>query len=197
MGLFSSMFGGIGGLAGDIGSLGGSMSSGKSSSTTQASGDSTTTLFDETSKSQLDQLVASMMGKVGGIGDTSTANPYSKSSALKDVSGVVDNLFKTFREQNLPQIMAAGGQAGVYNSSGMQAMADNAYAQTVGQAASITMDAVKSYAGIDNTNNQLTLQSLLQGLNMEGQALQKTSQNSTSTTNTKASNKSLNFGLKL
>lgn len=191
MGLLSSAFGSIFGEGGGGDVLGLGFGLSKSSSTTAASGNSLTTMMDAASKAQLDSLVGGLMGKV-----TAGGNPmFSKESAIKDSQGFVDNIFKQFKETTLPQILATGNTAGVYNASGVQALADNAYGQAVGQAASVTLDAIKSYAGLDETQQQINLSALMQAFGLEAQATQKTSTNQTSTT--KASGTSMNAKLAL
>lgn len=160
---------------------------GKSKSSTSSSSSTVATSMDAAAKAQLDELTSLLLGKVGAGAD----GAFSKESALKDVSGVVQGIFSEFRDTTLPQLFDASGSAGVFNSTALQRMADNAFGQAVGKAAGVTLDAIKSYAGIEQAQQGQQLEGLLQALGLQSNAYKTESSTGSSFTKAKGSSFSL------
>lgn len=188
MGLFNQIFG-----AGATAALGFGKNSGKSTSGTASSSNTVTTAFDEKSKAQLDKFLADLIGK-----HDSPLPGYDKQSAISDVKSNVDWIFQNYRESSLPQILAQGATAGVYNATGIQALANQAYGQAVGQAATLTHQAIKDYAEIALSDQQLNMQGILQALGLEKEAYSTQQTNATSSTTAKSNSTSMTgqLGLK-
>lgn len=220
--------GGSGGvLTGGIGlSSGKSTTTGSGTSTTTSSGsqvgtststgagltDIVTTSLDAKNKELLDALTAQLSKAAGG-----GAAGFTKADATADVAGAVQSVYKQFKEQELPQIFAAMGQAGAYNSTNAQLLANDALAEAIGKASTLTVQTVKDYAGITTAKESQIFDSLLKAFQIQSEATktqqQKESANSsstssieedsTSTTNyqntesTKSKSKSFNLGFKL
>jgi len=165
--------------------------SGSGKSTTSSSTSTIVTAMDAASKAQLDELTSLLLGKVGA-GSTG----FSKADAVSDVAGTVRNIFDTFRNEALPKIFDAGGSAGVFNSTSLQRMADQAYGKAVGEAAAVTMDAVKSYAGIAQQEEQLQLQGLLDAFGLQADAYKTEASTGTSSTRSKGRSFGLSGALK-
>ena len=177
-------------------------------STAEATGTSTAvqTSMDEASKRILDSLTQQLSGIVGTKADT-----YSKASAISDAQGIVEGMFKQYREQDLPNIVATMGASGAYNSTGAQTLANSAFADTIAKAATAVTQNIANYAGIERENEQMFMTGLLQSLGLQQEATKSTTQqesgtssstsniketaNSTSTNNSKSKSKS--FSLKL
>lgn len=187
MGLFSEIFG-----SGASGSLGFGHTTGKSASDTAGSSNTVTTAFDDKSKAQLDQFLTDLITQ-----HNSPIAGYDKQAAINDVKGNVDWIFQNYRENSLPQILSQGAAAGVYNATGVQALANQAYGQAVGQAASLTHQAIKDYAGIVQNDQQLNLHGIISALGLEKDAYSTQKTNATSSTTTKASSNSLTGSLGL
>lgn len=231
MGILSAL-GKLTGLGGGTLSGGAGFSSGKS--TTQSSGTSNTqstaeqtgtsstsgqgttsivtTSLDENSKRLLDALTQQLSGQVAA-----GVQGYSKADAITDVAGTVQAIFKQYKEQDVPQIFAAMGQAGAYNSTNAQLIANDALAEAIGKASTATFGAIKDYAGISQAKEGQFMDSLLKAFQVQSEATKtqqqqeaatststsKINESSDSTTNynstdtTKSSSKSLNLGFKL
>lgn len=92
---------------------------------------------------------------------------YSKSAAIKDSKGLVESIFQQYRESDLPNILQQQGQAGAYSSTGTQMLANDAFARANTQASSTVMQAIQSYAGIQNERRSVSsaaLNNVLSGL---------------------------------
>jgi hypothetical protein len=162
-------------------SFGGSASAQKGSSTStvnttttqtgtsSTSGSGTTqtqqTSFDAASKALLDKLTQSLSAQqgTGGTG-------YSKQDAVVDAQGTIDAIFRNYRENDLPQIVSAMGAAGAYNSTGAQALANDAYAEAVAKSSTAVLQTIKDYAGISRENEQLFMTGLLGALGLQSEA---------------------------
>lgn len=165
-----------------------SFGSGKSKSSTSASSNTVVTAMDAASKKQLDDLTGLLLGTVSG----GPSGAYSKDAALKDVSGVVENIFSRFQSDTMPKLFDAAGSAGVFNSTALQRMANEAYGRAVGEASAVTMDAVKSYAGISQQQEATKLSALLEALGLQAGAFK--TESSTGSSFTRASGSSLSLG---
>lgn len=121
----------------------------------------TTQRLDSKSIQSLTEVLNSLQaGLVGG-------KEYSKEAALQDSEGIVQQLFSQFSQTLLPQIISKSTGAGAYNSSAAQLLADNAFAETVGKAAEVKVNAIAQYAQAAATKQQTqaqTLGTILQGL---------------------------------
>lgn len=175
-------------------SFGSSKSKSATTSTSSGSGTSVTdiTRMDEASKWELDQLMQLMGDKVGA-----PSQEYSKAAAIGDVAGVVNNLFNQFREQALPQIFSAEGATGGYGSTSAQFMANDAFAETLGRAAQVSMENIGRYADISNKEQSLNLEGLIQALNLQKEAVAReaTAESYTSKSSSKTKGKGSQMGI--
>lgn len=176
-------------------SLGGSKS--KSSSTTiqdllqQSTESSTanttgstseiTTALDEFSKKKLDTLLTTLTDAQGELG-----KDYSKNQAILDSKGAVSSLFTQFKQEALPQIVAQGAQGGVYNSTALQGMADNAFAATVAKGAEVQQQTIKDYAAIGQTQQNSGIEAIMAALGLEAKAFGTSNATGKSTTDTES-----------
>lgn len=79
---------------------------------------------------------------------------FAKSSAFSDADSLMDELFTRYRETDLPQIYSRDCQAGLYNSTSSQLMANDAYTRKVAEAARMKIDTAKAYAEIETGRAQ-------------------------------------------
>lgn len=75
---------------------------------------------------------------------------FNKQQAITDSTGLINQIFQNYREQNLPQILSTQNRAGGYDSSGTQLLADDAFARTEAQGLSAITDTISKYAGIQS-----------------------------------------------
>lgn len=190
-GLFDTLSGGPGGGGG--GNVGAQLgiTSGKSSTTGTSSGTTTTRAFDAAAKNQLDQFTAQLLRQVQGGPDAA----FSKEAAQLDARATVDQIFKDFQRDALPNILSLQGQSGTYSNTGVQGLANDAYAQTVGKAGALVLDTIAKYAGIQQAGEQLDTASLLGALQLQRDAFNVQDFKQASSSDTKS--KSTSFGLKL
>lgn len=88
---------------------------------------------------------------LGTMGDEMAYDPnYSKDAAIADSQGIVDNIFRSYRESSLPNILERQTQTGAYSGTGTQLLANDAYARTTSQASEAVMNAIMGYADIQN-----------------------------------------------
>jgi hypothetical protein len=113
----------------------------------------------------------------------------ARSNALKDVKGSVNALFSEFSNTVLPQIMTQQNKTGGYNSSTSQLLTNDAFARTVAQGASLTMNAVSQY---ENAALAKSAQAL-QGLGTSLDALLNASQTSNTSLDSKSKSRSTTF----
>jgi hypothetical protein len=113
----------------------------------------------------------------------------ARANALKDVKGSINNLFSEFSNTVLPQIMTQQNRTGGYNSSTSQLLTNDAFARTVAQGASLTMDAVSRY---ENAALAKSAQAL-QGFGTSLDALLNASQTSSTTLDSKSKSRSTTF----
>ena len=170
----------------------------------------TSTSLDAASKALLDSLTQSLSSKTkDGV------KGYSKSDAMLDVAGTVKSIFDQYKQQDLPQIFAAMGQAGAYNSTNAQLIANDALAEAIGKSSTLTLQTIKDYAGITAQQEGQFMDSLLKAFTIQADATKsqqqrevassdstsKVDESSTSTTNynstSRTKSKSLNLGFKL
>lgn len=156
---------------------------------------------DANSKATLDNIMAELFGaSVDSLKKPGTVDPgYTKQDAIADSQGLVDSIFRQFRSTSLPQIYAAQGSAGAYNSTGAQLMANDAYADTVSKAQSAVLGNIKSYAditaqmkaaGTDETNSRVGALLSALGLQQDATKKQTGTENVDQTTNFTSSTKS-------
>lgn len=129
-------------------------------------GTQTSETLDEYSKGILDAFMsyASQASKKAGAG-------FDKASAISDSQGLLQQIFNEFN-QSLPQIYNAGAQTGTYNSTQMQGLANNAYAEAVTKSQAIIMQTIKDYAGVTNSQQQTLLGALASALDLQTKAKQ-------------------------
>jgi hypothetical protein len=92
---------------------------------------------------------------------------YSKEAAVKDTKGLVESIFTQYRESDLPNILQQQGQSGAYSSTGTQLLANDAFARANTQASSAVLQAIGTYAGIQNERRSVSssaLSNVLSGL---------------------------------
>lgn len=113
----------------------------------------------------------------------------ARANALKDVKGSVNALFSEFSNTVLPQIMTQQNKTGGYNSSTTQLLTNDAFARTVAQGATLTMNAVSQY---ENAALAKSAQAL-QGLGTSLDALLQASQTGSVSTDSKSKSSSTTF----
>lgn len=74
---------------------------------------------------------------------------FSKSTAMSDSDSLMAAIFEEYRESDLPKIYSRDCQAGVYNSTASQLLANDAYSRKVADAAKVRLDTVRNYADIE------------------------------------------------
>ena len=121
----------------------------------------------------------------GGTADLGTA----RKNALADVKGSVNQLFAEFSNTVLPQIMTQQNKTGGYNSSTSQLLTNDAFARTVAQGASLTMNAVSQY---ENAALAKSAQAL-QGFGTSLDALLQASQTGNVQTDSRSKSRSTTF----
>lgn len=166
--------GGGASIGGSIGSTKGSSNStvtttseqtGTSSTTGTSTSNTQQTSMDQASKLLLDAFTQTLAGKQG-TGSTG----YTKENAIADVSGTISNVFKQYKEIQLPQIVGQMGLAGAYNSTGASFLANDAFAEATAKAADATLSAIKDYAGISRENEQAFQSALLNAFSLQAEA---------------------------
>lgn len=85
---------------------------------------------------------------------------YSKQAAIQDSKGLVADIFKQYRETDLPNILQAQSNAGAYSNTGSQLLANDAFARTTSAASSAVLQAIQSYAGIQAERRNVSSQAL-------------------------------------
>lgn len=82
----------------------------------------------------------------------SGADQYGKDAAISDVQGVLRTQAESALRDVMPSVFAVDRNQGAYSSSTQQLLRENAEAQIIGQLASTQLDAIKSYAEIEQGN---------------------------------------------
>lgn len=151
------------GSVGGKGSISTTKESGESSSRTSGSEATrqTTQRLDNASIASLTSLLQSVQDSITG------KKEFTREAAIQDSEGIVKDLFTQFAETALPQIISKASQGGAYNSSAAKLLSDNLFAQTVGKAAEVRVNAISQYAQANAAKQQTAAQTLgtvLQGL---------------------------------
>lgn len=76
------------------------------------------------------------------IGDTS----YSRENAIADTQGFIDELFRSYQAEALPQIYRNPRASGIYNDTSTQLLANDAYATTVSKGMAALSQNILNYA---------------------------------------------------
>lgn len=76
------------------------------------------------------------------IGDTS----YSRDNAIADTQGFIDELFRSYQTEALPQIYRNPRASGIYNDTSTQLLANDAYATTVSKGMAALSQNILNYA---------------------------------------------------
>lgn len=187
---------GIGGSFGKSHSSSSSTTNTSGSSTTDLTGLSTTKRFDDAAKALLDAFSNSAFDEVAD-----GESQYTRENAITDASGVVNDIFRQYREQALPEIYSAQGSTGAYNSSAAQLLANDAYGSAVSQSAQVVTDNIARYAELGQNEQQLAISSLLDALKLQGSAYEQENVDQTSnsifesTSNTRSRGSSSGFGI--
>lgn len=166
------------------GSLGGSYSSshGRGTSSTQTSGSSSTDLsgtsrtkrFDDESKALLDALSGRAFGELD------EESGFTREQAIADSQDTIQAIFRQFSEQALPQIYQAQGQAGAYNSTSGQFLANDAFGESVARSAEVVSQNIARYAQLGQQERQLQVSTLLDALKLQGTAFEESALDQTS-----------------
>ena len=112
------------------------------------------------------------------------AGPFTREAALEDVDGFVQNLFKRFSEEALPEIFSQQSSSGGFGSTTAQQLSNDAFARTVAEGAAKQFEAVSRFGELQ----ELVRKTNIQGLGTSLQALLQADQ--TETFNTRVSSKS-------
>lgn len=152
-----------------------------SSANTTSKTSDVNTAFDAFSKQSLDTLLQTLTDTQAGKGAG-----FTKDAAVADTQGLVQGLFNKYSKEVVPQIVAQGGQGGVYNSTGVQALANDAFASTVAKGAELQLSAIKDYAGIQQQAQNSGFEAILAALGLEAKAYSTSDSTGTSETDTLA-----------
>lgn len=146
-----------------------------STSTTNESGSSrANTSGSETSKQVTQRLSDSQISDLGNVlklmqESLTGKSEFTREAAIQDSEGIIKDLFKQYSQSVLPQIISKASQSGAYNSTSAQLLADNAFAETLGKAATVRTNAIAQYSQAADSKKQVAtqavgtiLQSLLQ-----------------------------------
>lgn len=178
-----------------LASLSGAFGSSKTSTSTTGSSAEQTTIskMDEASKAVLDQLTQ----KLGGVVAAGPDQAFSKDAAVKDTLDLVKNIFTQFSSDTLPQIFSAAATGGMYNSTAVQNLGNDAFAKTTAQAASVVSDNIIKYAQLQQQQQQIDSTALLQALGLQADVTQKTDSKSQFQTGSTSKTSSRSFGFNL
>jgi hypothetical protein len=169
-------------------SLGGSRGSSSSRTTSTEKGTQTTQRLNDRDQFNLRSLIDMFSGELQSDG------PFTREAALADISGMVDNLFRNYRESTVPQIMTQQQQTGGFGQSTAQLMANDAFARTVAEGAGLQFGAVTGYEQLQNQRRQTSLSGL--GTNLEAllRSLETTSIDTTVESKTRGKSSSMSLG---
>lgn len=152
-GLFPNSYGGSKGLGGSKGMGLGDIGMGLGSVIGSFFGDSNSE-DDDLYKDIIDNSKLAGDRMLGGIDKyladilSQTTSQYSKGSAIADSQGAVAEIFNQFKNSALPEIYQAQAGSGGYNSSTGQLLANDAFASANTKAASLVLDTINKYRGI-------------------------------------------------
>lgn len=147
-------------------SVSGSLTHSKSKSNTTSSGSESTRSSTRRLDTAQEQELKNLLTQFGLDMQTDDAQ-FGKNAAIADASGLLNDLFTQYRENELPQILGAQGQSGAYGSTGAQILSNDAYARTVNKGAATILGNVQNYAAIQQgqrQNNIAAFSSVLEGL---------------------------------
>lgn len=119
---------------GDIGKLltiGGALQGSQSSNTTE----------------ELRRMLMNVIGQ-GQSTLLDTSKEYTKDKAVTDANGVVANIFRNYRNKDLPEIFQAQSNSGGYNSTTGQLLANDAFGAATSKAAEATLANIVNYRGL-------------------------------------------------
>lgn len=154
-GTFANFGGALGGALGSIfgdgpSSSGTSSSTSSGTQTTNSSGRSSTSSSSSTSfdiKNMTPEGFAAMLKALSltqGIADAALTN-YSKDQAKADALANMNQIFRDYRETELPKVFTGQAGAGLYNSTTGQLMANDAYARATDLANARILEYTKVY----------------------------------------------------
>ena len=168
IGLGSQIGSAIGGLSGSGNSSSGNTNSTTtSSSTTRSEGSSSTSSSSSTSfdiQNMTPEGFAAMLKALDITGKLaeSAIGSYSKEQAKADALANMGQIFREYRENELPKVFVAQAGGGLYNSTTGQLMANDAYARATDLANARILEYTKSYNQMLNND----LGSFLSALNV-------------------------------
>ena len=87
------------------------------------------------------------------------SDEFSKANAIKDAKDAVTNIFHEYADEFLPKLYSDGCRHGIYNSTTMQLLANDAYARAVRKGAELVLKNINDYAQREIERGQLALQS--------------------------------------
>lgn len=87
---------------------------------------------------------------------------YGKQAAMTDAQGAIRSIFDEYSKTSLPQIYQAELGSGGYNSTSGQLLANDAFASANTKAASVLLDTIMKYRGIEQKDYEV-MASLVKG----------------------------------
>lgn len=87
------------------------------------------------------------------------SDEFSKAKAIQDAKDAVTNIFHEYADEFLPTLYSSGCRHGIYNSTTMQLLANDAYARAVRKGAELVLKNINDYAQREIERGQLALQS--------------------------------------
>lgn len=113
---------------------------------------------------------------LSAIGDTS----FTRQNAINDSQGFIENIFREFETQSLPQIYKNQRASGIYNDTSTQLLANDAYSSAVAKGQANLFQNILAYAQARNQQLNPVLQ-LMQGQVSNANALLGANSNYTNT----------------
>lgn len=165
-------------------------------STTQQSGTSSTAYGSSTSFDVRNMTPEGFEAMFKAMGITEKiANDalkyYNRDQALSDAELAMAQIFREYRESELPKVFVAQAGAGLYNSTTGQLMANDAYARAVDLANARRLEFLKTYSQMMNDGVSMFLRAIDLNKGSVKQGSESTSGgSSTSSTSTSVTNSS-------
>jgi hypothetical protein len=136
---------------------------------------------DEGAKSALDDIMNTLLGNAKQKLAPGAVEPgYTKADAIADSEGLVASIFGNYSRTQLPQIFSAQGSAGAYNSTGAQALANDAFSEATSKSQAAVLGNIKTYADITaqmkaqgTQESESALTALLGSLGLQQSAVKK------------------------
>lgn len=120
---------------------------------------------------------------------------FSKNAAIADSSDAMNAAINTVLQSGIGNVNSGILNTGAYNNTTRGMLANDLGARAAAEGASVRQNAIQSYAGITNTNQQTAIGSLLSALGLDQSANSSTTSNSTTRATQTTSGKSSGFNL--